>query len=121
MTNPSIGRIVVYTFDGQGVKDVAEQRANRVGFKGNVEVVGSQRPMIITQVWENGTVSGQVFLDGNDIFWVSSKDQKDDGTHGTFKFPVKSPDVVTNPANTTDQTGETRASFLSRQIAQKNK
>jgi hypothetical protein len=31
---------------------------------------GCEYPMMITRVWQDETVSGQVFLDGNDVLWV---------------------------------------------------
>lgn len=33
---------------------------------------GDILPMIIVKVWDNGSVNGQVFLDGDDTCWVTS-------------------------------------------------
>lgn len=39
---------------------------------GNDVSVGERYPLIVTKVWDNNKVNGQVLLDGNDCLWVTS-------------------------------------------------
>lgn len=89
MPIPTIGRIVHYTLaeqDAQAINkrrtDASRQmqthRENSNGVQvhvGNAVSVGDVYPMIITCVWgttPESSVNGQVFLDGNDLLWVTS-------------------------------------------------
>ena len=48
-------------------------------------------PMIITRIWGStatSAVNGQVFLDGNDVFWATSRTVGDQP--GTFSWPTRS-------------------------------
>jgi hypothetical protein len=85
---PSIGRIVHYTLSAQDAEAVnkrradssahmAEHRENSNGVQihvGNGVREGDIFPMVITRAWPADThgVNGQVFLDGNDLLWVTS-------------------------------------------------
>jgi hypothetical protein len=88
-TIPSIGRIVHYTLSEQDAEAVnkrredtrrslQDHRENSNGVQvhvGNSVSAGEVYPMIITRVWgasEESAVQGQVFLDGNDLLWVTS-------------------------------------------------
>jgi hypothetical protein len=90
MAIPTPGRIVLYTLSAQDVEAMNKRRADaqshlqdhRENSDGvqihvcNQLVEGDVYPMIITRVWspgqESGAVNGQVFLDGNDLLWVTS-------------------------------------------------
>jgi len=89
---PSLGRIVLYKMTAQDAdainkrrKDAATHldthRVNSNGVQvhvGNQVTAGDVYPMIITRVWgdtETSSVNGQVLLDGNDLFWVTSVSQ----------------------------------------------
>lgn len=39
---------------------------------GNTVEAGEVYPMIVTRVWSDTCVNGQVFLDGNDTLWATS-------------------------------------------------
>jgi len=39
---------------------------------GNSVTAGDVFPMLVTRVWSQGYVNGQVFLDGNDSLWATS-------------------------------------------------
>lgn len=73
---PSIGRIVHYQL---GASDVAAIRTRRIDRRhGNEVEVGEVRPAMIVRV--NGdpetpsvTVNLQVFLDGDDVEWITSR------------------------------------------------
>lgn len=79
---PSPGRIVLYRLSDQ---DVAQARMDRQTSgstkRGNPLSAGDIFPMMITKVWgptEESAVQGQVFLDGNDALWVTSRVQGDE-------------------------------------------
>jgi len=91
---PSIGRIVHYRL-GAGDADTINGRRNdamrslrallrdgAVLHVGNQVKAGDVYPMMIVRVWaeeptESTAVQGQVFLDGDDTLWVSSRQQGD--------------------------------------------
>jgi hypothetical protein len=85
---PTVGRIVHYTLSQSDADQINRRRAHAalhlnehrdnangvIVHSGNPVAEGNVFPMIITRVWENDThgVNGQVFLDGNDLFWATS-------------------------------------------------
>ena len=86
---PTIGRIVHYTLSSYDVdcinrrrKDARDKmdwhRALKTGAQvhiGNDVVEGQVYPMIITKLWGDTPTcafNGSCFLDGNDIYWVTS-------------------------------------------------
>lgn len=96
---PSIGRTVHFKLADYDVKEIerrrADARASRISADktgaqvhvGNPTSAGDVYPMLITRVWappeqvtETTAVQGQVFLDGNDVLWVTSV-QQGDGEH----------------------------------------
>lgn len=102
---PSIGRIVRYRLNAAQAeqinrrrKDAREKMPLHGFFKTGAQVhVGNdvkaedEFPMIITRVWGSGPdsyVNGQLFLDGNDLFWVTSV-KVGEGS-GTFSWPTRS-------------------------------
>lgn len=99
MQKVSIGRIVRYILtkdDAQMINSsrVSSRPANfPVGAQiqmGNGVSEGEIYPLIITRVWgdpENGYINGQVFLDGNDLYWVTSK--YPGGSPGTWHWPER--------------------------------
>jgi len=103
---PTIGRVVHYRLKASDVDQInkrrqdaaehmQEHRDNSNGVQihvGNVLAAGDVYPMMITRVWgdtETSAVNGQVHLDGNDIFWVTSTTV---GTEpGQFSWPTITP------------------------------
>lgn len=86
---PTIGRIVHYTLSPAVAAAINQRRADaaakldwhrqeRTGAQvhvGNSVNAGDVYPLIITRVWgpnENSAFNGQLMLDGNDTFWVTS-------------------------------------------------
>jgi hypothetical protein len=86
---PTIGRIVLYTLTasdaGATNKRCADARLHQqeqgpevtgaIVHTGNEVSEGDVYPMVITRVWGDtpaSSVNGQVFLDGNDLLWVTS-------------------------------------------------
>lgn len=89
---PSIGRIVHYVLTDDDVNEIHRRRVSGAGHSenwpagaqahvGNPVSPGEHVPMIICVVWPNehgpnfDGVNGQAFLDGNDSFWVTSKNE----------------------------------------------
>ncbi len=97
---PSIGRIVHYRLSTQDVEQINRRRTTGASIAERINAVvaaegknitwpfGAQAhignevkaddvfPMIITRVWgsdPSSSVNGQVFLDGNDVFWATSR------------------------------------------------
>jgi hypothetical protein len=57
---------------------------------GNEAQEGQMYPMLITRVWGDtpeSAVNGQVFLDGNDVFWATSRTVGDQV--GQFTWPTR--------------------------------
>lgn len=91
---PSLGRIVHYRLNEYDAVMVNRRRADAqasaiasattgaVVHAGNATRAGDVFPMMIVRVWadeptEITCVQGQVFLDGNDTLWVTSRQQGD--------------------------------------------
>lgn len=91
---PSIGRIVHYMLSETDAEQINRRRttgreiADRIATEkwplgaqahiGNVVKAGDVFPMMIVRVWgdsEVSSVQGQVFLDGNDCYWATSRGQ----------------------------------------------
>jgi len=91
---PAIGRIVHYRLTEQDADQInkrradarahmSEHRTNSNGVAvhvGNDVRAGEIYPLMITRVWDAtgfGQINGQVFLDGTDTLWVTSKAEGD--------------------------------------------
>lgn len=87
---PSIGRIVHYTLTDYDAESINKRRDDAQRFNpaknetgvivhvGNKAEAGQVFPLLITRVWGEGeaaAVNGQVFLDGNDVYWATSRIQ----------------------------------------------
>lgn len=84
---PSIGRIVHYTLSATDVARVVELRKMRTMIVNQVEE-GQTFPMLIVRTWGDtpeSSVNGQVFLDGDDVLWVTSRSVGDGSGH--FAWP----------------------------------
>ena len=91
MNTPTIGKIVHYSLSAADAEAINKRRQDasdhmhqhREESTGVVVHVGDHveegdvYPMIIVMVWPNGRVNGQVFLDGNDAYWVASVSEED--------------------------------------------
>lgn len=102
---PSIGRIVHYRLsDGDAIQitrrrttgaSIAQRMSQPVpawpagaqAHIGNAVKAGDEFPMIVVRVWPDDRISGQVFLDGSDVFWATSVDEGDDA--GKWFWPPR--------------------------------
>ena len=101
---PSVGRIVQYKLNEGDVTAINKRRTDAETSKlarentgaivhvGNSVNVGDVYPLVITRVWEamptEGTpVNGQVMLDGNDLYWATSRAQGHE--NGQWFEPVR--------------------------------
>lgn len=81
---PTVSRIVHYVLTQQDADSINKRRKDAVLARsasiedgtqihvGNSVSEGDVLPMIVVKVWSNGSVNGQVFLDGNDTYWATS-------------------------------------------------
>lgn len=86
---PTIGRIVQYTLslhDAEAInrrrKDARDKLAWHHALRSGAQIhvgndvhEGEVYPLVVTRVWgssENSAFNGQLLLDGNDLFWVTS-------------------------------------------------
>lgn len=88
---PTVNRIVNYKLNASDVSTIAHRRANVATARGNAVAEGDVFPMMIVRTWGNtpgSAVNGQVFLDGTDQLWVTSRTVGDQP--GQFAWPVRS-------------------------------
>ena len=95
---PSVGRIVHYTLNENEAAEINRRRADasanmrqiidsKTGYQAHVGSQASEGrvyPMIVTRVWgaeEGASVNGQVFLDGNDLYWATSRTEGEGPGH----------------------------------------
>jgi hypothetical protein len=60
-----------YTLTADDVAKVKEERGYRTA-SANEVLEGDQYPMVVVRHNDDGSVNGQVFLDGPDTLWVTS-------------------------------------------------
>ena len=87
---PTLGRIVHYRLSAEDAARVMRRRTTGASIRaqmadpdhgwpagaqahvGNDVAIGDTFPMLLVRVWEDSdAVSGQVFLDGSDVLWVT--------------------------------------------------
>jgi hypothetical protein len=103
---PTIGGIVIYTLSesdeyqiNRRRQDATEQEAGlaKTGYivhVGNKVQRGQSYPAIVVRAWNDDGVNLQVFLDGNDVFWATSKlkcgtDEYPPGTENRWHWPIR--------------------------------
>lgn len=111
---PTMGRIVIFKItdqqaqeinrrrtDGSAIADRIQKNTNGVthwplgaqAHIGNTVQAGEEFPLTIVRVWAdefgtgNAGVNGQLHLDGNDIFWVTSAGEGNDP--GQWRWPER--------------------------------
>ena len=75
---PSLGRIVHYKLSHEDVNSIRYRRESGLQLPGNHVHEGDVFPAVIVNVWSDDSVNLQVFLDGPDTFWATSRKEADD-------------------------------------------
>jgi hypothetical protein len=100
---PTIGRIVHLRISAECAKSINKRRfdakeseiaatnSGAIIHHGNLVLENDVYPLLITKIWsdkptESTPINGQIFLDGNDSFWVTSV-QQGDGPNKWFEPP----------------------------------
>jgi hypothetical protein len=90
---PTVGRIVHYTLTAADAEAIVWYRSGDAPTRwGNVPREGDILPMLIVKTWgdtEGAEVNGQVFLDGNDTFWATSRTEGEGPGHWSEPPRVK--------------------------------
>jgi hypothetical protein len=102
---PTIGRIVHYRLSAENVAQITRRRttgaliadrmrqsppawpAGAQAHIGNPVAEGDPSPMVITRVWPDDRVNGQVLLDGSDVFWATTVEEGD--ALGQWSWPPR--------------------------------
>lgn len=101
---PTVGRIVHYALSATDAEQANRRRARHEARQhqpggdewprsaqahvGNKANEGDVVPMLIVRCWGGDCVNGQAFLDGNDVLWLTSRNE---GTEpGTWCWPARS-------------------------------
>jgi len=112
MSPPALGSTVFYTLTKEVAKSQNRRRVDAASrhqynsstgvqsYQGSILVEGDIYPMIVTRVWKDDSVNGQVFLDGNDVIWVTSVKEGDEP--GSFSLSDES-ELVDNPETPEDE------------------
>ncbi len=113
------GRIVHYVLDEENAKEINRRRTNGESIKlrmsggswpagaqahiGKEVRAGQHFPMIVVEVDPNDTygVGGQVFLNGNDVYWVQSRRNDESHLPGTWHWPERVANVIIPENNVT--------------------
>lgn len=105
---PTIGRIVNFKLSKQHADEINRRRTSSVSILERIKVlawpVGAQAhigntvqegeiyPLVITRVWgqeAHSAFNGQLLLDGNDTYWVTSTSISDEPAEGHCTWPVR--------------------------------
>ncbi|WP_214103229.1 hypothetical protein [Acrocarpospora catenulata] len=85
---PTIGRIVHYTLNA-GDAQIIESRRAQSDRVGNHVEAGQVYPALVVRVFDPSapTVNLQVYLDGDDSYWATSRTEGD--TPGSWSWPPR--------------------------------
>lgn len=67
---PALGEMVLYRLSQKAVQQINRDRQSGIGVRGNLIKPGDTFAMMCTAHNVDGSINGQVFLDGNDHFWA---------------------------------------------------
>jgi hypothetical protein len=110
---PTIGRTVLFTLTKQHADEINRRRTTGLSISERIKVLawplgaqahigntvqeGETYPLVITRVWGDQPTSafnGQLMLDGNDTYWVTSVSIVDEPIPGFASWPVIEPRPV---------------------------
>lgn len=87
----TIGRTVHYILneaeEGQNGDTIYGWPAGAQAHIGNNAEAGQVYPAVSVRVWSPGMANLQVFLDGNDVYWATSRHEGTDP--GTWAWPAR--------------------------------
>lgn len=88
---PTIGRIVWYKLGAGDVNAIANQRIEAQRGTSNQARQGDVYPAMVVRVFDPSvtTANLQVFLDGGDSYWATSRTEGDDEGH--WLWPERTP------------------------------
>ena len=95
MDGLTVGRIVHYVVSESDAELILQKRAESGNASCNLPWVGQHYPAIVVAVFENEYgqnhpgVNLQVFMDGNDSHWVTSRKYSEDKEPGTWHWIEK--------------------------------
>lgn len=92
------GRIVLYTLTEADAQAINKRRADFTGYQGpdtghqghwgpKAHASDTLPAIVVRGAWMGGKPNLQVFLDGNDTFYVSGADHSDFDTPGAWSWP----------------------------------
>lgn len=99
MATPTLGRTVHYRLSADDAECINRRRGDgeksgaRNGHTGYIVHAGNRAaegqilPAVIVAIWEPGSVNLQVSLDGNDLYWATSRKEGDDA--GQWHWPER--------------------------------
>lgn len=86
---PTLGRFVHYTLNDADA-EIITLRRKATGDTGNTARAGQAYAALVVCVFEGAEVANlQVFLDGNDSYWATSRREGEPGEHGTWIWPPR--------------------------------
>jgi hypothetical protein len=115
---PTIGRIVHYKLSESDAAAINVRRRDFRAFEashehphkpgtppatghiahyGNDVAAGDVFPAAVVRVWDDGKVNLQVFLDGNDAFWATSREQGEEP--GCWEWPQREAEAIFAPVS----------------------
>lgn len=74
-TPVTVGRLVLYKLSAEDAENINRWPKTAQRHFGNTVQEGDLLPTLVVKVWEGNGINGQVFLDGNDSLWITSKSQ----------------------------------------------
>lgn len=99
---PTLGRFVHYTLNAADAEAINRRRTDfaarpdgpgNEGFQGHVgnsARAGQAYAALVVCVFEGAEVANlQVYLDGNDSYWATSRREGEPGEHGTWIWPPR--------------------------------
>lgn len=99
---PTLGRIILYTLTAEDANKINRQRTTGGDIQGrivdgrwpegaqahigNEARAGQVYPGIVVNVWGDELLNAQIFLDGNDTYWVTSVGVHPEGCMGMYHW-----------------------------------
>lgn len=88
---PTIGRMVHYYLNSRDA-ELIEERRKETGTLGNHAKEGQVYPAVVTALFDVGAevlLNLRVILDGDDLYWATSRHETTDESPGTWAWPAR--------------------------------